>query len=61
MILRIHEFDKQKIDYVMDYTTETSSVSNTIKKFHIQFTLHSIYQQNLYHDKQKEMDALFDK
>ena len=35
------------------------SVSNTIKKLHIQSDFHFIYKQNFYHDKQDEIDAFF--
>ena len=36
-----------------------SSVENTINKFHIQSNFNFIYKQNLYHDKQYEIDELF--
>ena len=56
---RIHAIDKQKTDYVIVRTTEIYLVVNTIKKFHIQSSLHFFYQQNIYHDKQEIMDELF--
>ena len=44
----------------MAYYTAISSVSKNIKKFHILSYLHHAYQKDLYHDKQKKMDELFD-
>ena len=58
--LVIQAIDKDNIDYVMECTTEFSSVANIIRKLYIQSPLHYVYQQKHYHDKQKEMDALFD-
>ena len=58
--LMIHAIYKQKIDHVMAFTTEISSVANTIKKLDVQYPLHSFFQKHLYHDKQKEIDAIFD-
>ena len=43
----------------MACTTEISSVSNTINKLHIHYPLHYLYQQNLYHNKQENIDELF--
>ena len=45
----------------MAYTTAISSAENTIKILQIQYPLNFVYQQIFYHDKQKEMNALFDK
>ena len=45
----------------MAYTTAISSPENTIKILQIQYPLNFVYQQIFYHDKQKEMNALFDK
>ena len=45
----------------MACTTAISLVANTIKKFHIQYSLNYVYQQNLYHNKQDIMDELFHK
>ena len=60
MKLRIHVIDKQKTYFVTAKTTVISSVENTIKKLHIQSDFHLFYKQNLYHDKEKEMDKRFD-
>ena len=50
----------KKTDYVMACYTEIFSVANNIKKFHILYNLHYVYQKNFYHDKQKEIDKFFD-
>ena len=56
--LIIRAINKQKTDYVMACYTEISS-ENTINKLQILSTVHSVYQQNLYHDKQDIIDELF--
>ena len=58
--LIINEIDKLEIYLVMAKNIEISSVANTIKKLHIQSDLHFIHKKNLYHDKQYEMDEIFD-
>ena len=35
-------------------------MTNTIKKLHILFNLHHVYQQNFYHDQQYIIDEIFD-
>ena len=57
--LGIHAINKRKTDYIMSCYTAISSVKNTIKKLRIMSALHSVYQQNLYHDKQDMIDELF--
>ena len=57
--LRIHAIHKQKTDDIMACYTAISSVKTTINKLQIMSTLHSIYQKNLYHDKQEITDELF--
>ena len=49
---RIHAIDIHKSDFVMDFYTEISYVSNTITKFHVQSYLHHGYIHNFFHYKQ---------
>ena len=44
----------------MAKNTAIYSVAKTIKKLHIHYYLHLIYKENFYHDKQREMDEIFD-
>ena len=46
--------------FVMAKNKAIYSVANNTKKLHIQFDLNFIYKQNFYHDKQNEIDILFD-
>ena len=43
----------------MECYTEISSVSNTLKNFHIQSNLHTSYKHNFYHDEQDKFDEIF--
>ena len=55
----MHAVDQIEIYFGMAKNQGVFSVANTKKKFHIQSNLHFIYNQNFYHDKQDEKDALF--
>ena len=57
--LRIHGIDKLDTDYVIKKNKAISSIENTIKYLHIQKNMHLIYRQDLYKDKQKEINELF--
>ena len=46
-------------DYVMDFYTEITYVSNTINKLHFMSDLHSSYIHNFYHYKQYSIDGIF--
>ena len=59
--LTIHAIDQLETYFVVAKITAISSVSNTIKKLHIHSDLNSIYKQNFYNYKQKEIDELYDK
>ena len=56
----IHVINKQKTDHVMACYIETYSVANTLKKFHIQSNLHTVYKHNFYRDKQGRFYDFFD-
>ena len=56
--LKIHAIDKKE-DFAMACTTSIYSVSNKIKKLHIQSDFYFVYNQNFYHDQQNIMDELF--
>ena len=56
--LKIYVIDQLEIYFVMAKNIAISSVENT-KILHIQKNIHSLYQQDLYEDKQKEIDNLF--
>ena len=56
----VYDIDQLETDFFMAKKTSIYSVSNTINKFHIQSYLYLIYKQKLYHDKQYEIDTLFD-
>ena len=61
MKLRICAIYQLETYFVMAKTTAISSVSKTINKLHIQSNLHLIYKQNFCHDKQDEIDEIFNK
>ena len=46
--LRIHVIDQLEIDLFVAKNTAISSVVNTIKKLHIQYNLHFIFQKYFY-------------
>ena len=48
---RMHATDMHDSNYVMIYTTEIISISNTLKKLLIPLDLHSSYIQTIYNDK----------
>ena len=54
--LRINLIDQLHTDFVMAKNKAIYSVANTIKKLHIQKIMHLIYKQELYKNKQKEID-----
>ena len=58
MKLRFHGIDQLET-YCYEKSTATSSVANTIKKFHIQSDLHLIYKKYFYNYKQREIDDIF--
>ena len=57
--LRINAINQLETYVVIAKNTAISSVANTINKLHIQSDMHLIHKQNLYHDKQDEIDTLF--
>ena len=59
VILRINLIDQMDTYFVMAKNKAISSVANTIKKLHIQKHMYLIYKQDLYKDKQREIDELF--
>ena len=58
--LRIHAIEQVETYFCMAKNKAISSVENTIKKLPIHFGMYFINQQNLYYDKQDEIDTLFD-
>ena len=59
MKLRINVIDKLDTYFVMAKNKAISSVANTIKKLYIKKNMHLIYKQDLYKNKEKEIDHLF--
>ena len=59
MKFRINVIDQLDTDFVMAKNKSIYSVAKTIKKLHIQKNMYLIYKQDLYKDKQKEIDELF--
>ena len=57
--LRINLIDQLDTHYVMVKNKAISAVANTIKQLHIQKNMHIIYKQDLYKNKEKEIDYLF--
>ena len=57
--LKIHVIDQLETCFIMAKNIAISSVSNNINKFHIRSNFHSLYHQELYKYKQKEIDDLF--
>ena len=57
--LRINVIDQLDIDFVMKENKENFSVANTIKQFRNQKNMHLIYKEDLYKDKQREIDEFF--
>ena len=58
--LRTHAIDQPEKDFLMTKNTEIYSVADTIQKLNLQPGFHLIYKQKFYHDKQREMDEIFD-
>ena len=59
MKLIIHEIDKQR--FFFNWLPHRNFLSGKhYKKIYIQSEFNFSYKQNLYHDKQNEMDELFD-
>ena len=58
--LIIHVIEQLETDFVVAKKTSISTVANIINKFHVQSDLHLIYKKNFYHNKQDEIDTLFD-
>ena len=56
--LRINVIDQLDTDFFMAKNKAIYSVTNTIKKSQIQKIMHLIYKQELYRNKQKEIDEL---
>ena len=56
----IHVINKQKTDHVMACYIEIYSVANTLKKIHIQSSLHTGYKKSFYHDKRDKFYGIFD-
>ena len=54
--LRINLIDKLDAYFVMAKNEAISALANTIKQLHIVKYMHMIYKQDLYNDKQKEID-----
>ena len=57
--LILHVIDQLEIDFITAKNTSISIVENTINKFHIQYNLHFIRQQDFNKDTQKEIYDLF--
>ena len=57
--LRININNQLDTYFVMSKNKSISAVANTLKQLHTQKYMHMIYKQDLYEEKQKEMDNLF--